>query len=65
MDSSTLLHSIVTLITFITFVGIVFWAWSRKRKKAFDEAANAPFALPDDAEGPQASADSARRGQPS
>ncbi len=65
MDTSTLLHSIMTLITFITFVGIVFWAYSRKRKTAFDEAANAPFALPDDAEGPQASAGSERMGQPS
>ena len=65
MDTSSLLHSIMTLITFITFVGIVFWAWSRKRKPEFDEAANAPFALPDDAEGPQASVGSARRGQPS
>jgi len=63
MDTSTLLHSIMTLITFITFVGIVFWAYSRKRKTDFDEAANAPFALPDDAEGPQASAGSARGGQ--
>ncbi len=62
MDTSTFLHSIMTLITFITFVGIVFWAWSRKRTTAFDEAANAPFALPDDAEGPQASAGSGRRG---
>ena len=65
MDTSTLLHSIMTLITFITFIGIVFWAYSRKRKREFDEAANAPFALPDDADGPQANASSARRGQPS
>jgi cytochrome c oxidase cbb3-type subunit 4 len=65
MDTSTFLHSIMTLITFITFIGIVFWAYSRKRKPEFDEAANMPFALPDDAEGPQAGAGSARGGQPS
>ena len=63
MDTSTLLHSIMTVITFITFVGIVFWAWSRKRKSAFDAAANAPFALPDDAEGPDTNAVAARGGR--
>jgi cytochrome c oxidase cbb3-type subunit IV len=63
MDTATLLHSLMTLITFITFVGIVIWAWSRKRKAEFDEAANAPFALPDDAEGPAPSALAARGGQ--
>jgi cytochrome c oxidase cbb3-type subunit IV len=56
MDTSTLLHSIMTLVTLITFVGIVVWAYSRKRKAAFDEAANAPFALPDDADGPDSHA---------
>lgn len=63
MDTATVLHSIMTLITFITFIGIVFWAWSRKRKSAFDEAANAPFALPDDAEGPKTHAGLPRGGQ--
>jgi len=63
MDTSTLLHSIMTLITFITFVGIVLWAWSRKRKHEFSEAANAPFALPDDADGPETTAGSARGGR--
>ena len=33
-----------TLLMLAIFVGIWFWAWSRKRKKAFDEAANLPFA---------------------
>jgi cytochrome c oxidase cbb3-type subunit 4 len=27
----------------VLFVGIVIWAWSGKRKKRFDEAANLPF----------------------
>jgi cytochrome c oxidase cbb3-type subunit 4 len=26
------------------FIGLVFWAYSSKRKKSFDEAANLPFA---------------------
>jgi cytochrome c oxidase cbb3-type subunit IV len=40
--------SIVTVVSFVAFIAIVAWAWSAKRRKAFDEAANAPFALPDD-----------------
>ena len=51
MDTSTLLHSIMTVIAFVTFIGIVVWAYSRKRKSAFDEAANAPFALPEEGGG--------------
>ena len=35
----------------VAFVGIVVWAWSGRRERQFDEAANAPFALPDDATG--------------
>ena len=64
MDTPTLLHSIMTLIAFITFIGIVVWAYSRKRKADFEEAANAPFALPDDADGPGIGNDT-RGGQPS
>ena len=63
MDTSTLLQIIMTLITFITFIGIVFWAYSGKRKPEFEAAANAPFALPDDAEGPNMTASAARGGQ--
>ena len=48
MTTSTFLSSLMTVVSFITFIGIVFWAYSGRRKKAFDEAANAPFALPDD-----------------
>ena len=28
----------------ITFIGMCFWAYSSKRKKTFDEAAQLPFA---------------------
>jgi cytochrome c oxidase cbb3-type subunit 4 len=38
-----------TVLAFATFLGIVAWAWSGRRAAAFAEAANAPFALPDDA----------------
>jgi len=38
-----LLRSIVTVVTFIVFIGIVIWAWSRRNQAAFEEAANLPF----------------------
>lgn len=37
------LRSIMTLVSFLTFVGIVLWAWSGRRKAAFDEAASLVF----------------------
>jgi cytochrome c oxidase cbb3-type subunit 4 len=42
MDSSLIL-TIWTLVVMVLFVGIVIWAWSSKRKKDFNEAANIPF----------------------
>ena len=43
---SALVHSIWTVIVFVIFLGIIVWAYSGKRKKDFDEAAN--LALDDD-----------------
>ena len=43
MDINTL-RSVITVLSFALFLGIVFWAWSAKRKAAFDEAAQLPFA---------------------
>ena len=37
------LRSIVTLVSFLTFLGIVAWAWSKRNKERFDEAAQLPF----------------------
>jgi cytochrome c oxidase cbb3-type subunit 4 len=37
------LRILATLATFVTFIGVWVWAWSRKNKKDFDEAANLPF----------------------
>ena len=42
MDTS-LIQSVWTLVVTVLFIGIVIWAWSGKRKKDFDEAANIPF----------------------
>jgi cytochrome c oxidase cbb3-type subunit IV len=38
------LRGISTLMLMIGFVGTCFWAYSGKRKQAFDDAANMPFA---------------------
>ncbi|HEX5865678.1 MAG TPA: CcoQ/FixQ family Cbb3-type cytochrome c oxidase assembly chaperone [Casimicrobiaceae bacterium] len=37
------LRVVITVLAFVAFVGIVFWAYSRKRKHEFDEAASLPF----------------------
>ena len=40
------LRSIVTVVSVLTFAGIVAWAWRRSNKARFDEAALLPFAEP-------------------
>jgi cytochrome c oxidase cbb3-type subunit 4 len=37
-------RSLQTVLAFVAFIGIVIWAWSKRRKKSFDDAANLPFA---------------------
>ncbi len=37
-------RSVVTLICMLTFLGIVWWAYSAGRKEDFEEAAMLPFA---------------------
>jgi len=36
-------RSIITVISMLTFIGIVLWAYSARRKNDFDEAAMLPF----------------------
>ena len=43
MDITTM-RITVTLVSFACFVGIWVWAYSRRNKARFDEAANLPFA---------------------
>lgn len=43
MMTFTLFQSIWSIVVMITFLGIVFWAFSSHRKSAFDEAARLPF----------------------
>ncbi len=59
MDQATL-SSVMTVVSFATFLGIVAWAWSARRKSAFDAAAREPFALPDEFAG---NAKAQQRGQ--
>jgi len=40
--------SIFTVIVFVSFIGVVIWAFSSRNKKSFDEAANLPFADEDE-----------------
>lgn len=42
MDYGTF-QGILTIIVMLTFVGIVAWAYSSRRQKSFDEAANLVF----------------------
>ncbi|MEH6552093.1 MAG: cbb3-type cytochrome c oxidase subunit 3 [Pseudomonadales bacterium] len=43
MDINTL-RGIATILAMTAFLGVVWWAYSDKRKKDFSEAANLPFA---------------------
>ncbi len=36
--------SIYTVVVFVAFVGVVWWAFNGRNKRKFDEAANLPFA---------------------
>jgi cytochrome c oxidase cbb3-type subunit 4 len=42
MDITTL-RIIATLVSFATFIGILGWAYSRRRTEAFEEASRLPF----------------------
>jgi cytochrome c oxidase cbb3-type subunit 4 len=37
------LRTAVTLLSFIAFIGIFAWAWSRRNASGFSEAAQLPF----------------------
>jgi cytochrome c oxidase cbb3-type subunit 4 len=37
-------RSVITVTSFLTFLGIIWWAYGPRRRAAFDEAALLPFA---------------------
>ena len=47
MDINSL-RVLVTVISFLLFVGIVLWAWSDSNRARFEEAARLPFAADGD-----------------
>ncbi|MCC7226005.1 MAG: CcoQ/FixQ family Cbb3-type cytochrome c oxidase assembly chaperone [Burkholderiaceae bacterium] len=44
------LNALSTVFAMAVFFGIVWWAFSKHRKQANEEAANLPFAIPDEAQ---------------
>lgn len=44
-----ILNGIATIVAMALFFGIVWWAFSARRKKDNEQAANLPFDLPDEA----------------
>ncbi len=42
MDAG-LLRGLYTLFMFLAFIGVVWWAWSARRKSDFEEAAGLPL----------------------
>lgn len=42
MDIGTL-RGLGTALIFVAFIGLIFWAYSSKRKESFAEAAQLPF----------------------
>ena len=42
------LNALATVLAMVTFLGIVWWAFSSKRKKDNQESAMLPFDLPDE-----------------
>lgn len=47
MDTGTF-RGIITFLLIVAFLGITWWAYSRRRKPDFEEAANLPFAEDDE-----------------
>ena len=43
MDSINTMRVVITVVSFVVFIGIFVWAWSARRKSQFDEAARLPL----------------------
>ena len=50
MDQNDL-RIIVTVLGFLTFLGIVWWAWGKDRQEGFKQAAALPFTEDDEPNG--------------
>jgi cytochrome c oxidase cbb3-type subunit 4 len=58
MDAINDIRAVITVISFLVFIGICVWAWSARRKSKFDEAARLPL----DDDRPESSSDNATGG---
>jgi len=47
MDNG-IVNGVIIILLIISFVGLTLWAYSKRRKPDFDEAANLPFADEDE-----------------
>jgi len=43
MDTLNEFRTIITVVAFVTFLGIVVWAWSGRRQAAFAQASRIPL----------------------
>lgn len=50
------LRSLGTVLAFVAFIAVCVWAYSSKRRDAFEQAANLPFADEEDDVAPESSA---------
>ena len=41
------LRALYTVLMFLVFIGVCWWAWSKKTKPRFDAAARLPFEEPE------------------
>lgn len=57
-----LINGIATLVALLTFIGIIWWAFSRSRAKANRDASLLPFAQPDEVEEAAKKAEEETRG---
>jgi cytochrome c oxidase cbb3-type subunit 4 len=48
MEINDLIGTVVTVVFFITFLGIVWWAYGSSRKARFEEDGRIPFEETDD-----------------
>jgi cytochrome c oxidase cbb3-type subunit 4 len=50
MDWFTIIANTESTLALLAFLGIVWWAYSGRQRERFEQAAQAPFALPDEQE---------------
>ena len=48
MDLQTQIQIAATVLSFVAFAGVLWWALGASRRERFAQDAHAPFALPDD-----------------